>query len=129
MSAQIIYLDSRNENREYNAQQSIAGYFFLDYGDKTYQFSRVNDVSISGLGLYLPQIIMPEACVSIRYHASDLTLSLNSQVIWCEEAGGHGHGPAQSGCPLYRLGIRHMIDNKNEAILFFMAIRQHLDEF
>jgi len=127
MSAQIIYLDSRDESREYYAQQSIAGYFFLDHGDKTYQFSRVHDVSISGLGLYLPQAIAPDTHISVRYHAPDLVLSLNSQVIWCEEVGSNES--VQPGCPPYRLGIRHIIDNKSAAMLFFMAIRQHIDEF
>jgi len=127
MSAQIIYLDSRDESREYYAEQSVAAYFFLDHGDKTYQFSRVHDVSISGLGLYLPQVIAPEALVKVRYHAPDLTLSLNSQVIWCEEADSNKS--VQSSCPSYRLGVRHFIDNKSEAMLFFMAIRQHIDDF
>jgi len=127
MSAQIIYLDSRDENREYHAQQSISGYFFLDNGDKTYQFSRVHDVSISGVGLYLPQAIASETRVIVRYRAPDLALSLNSQVVWCEEV--RPSDPVQPGCPPYRLGIRHIIDNKSQAMLFFMAMRQHIDEF
>lgn len=112
--------ERRQHERANLNRGDIPGAFYLEAEGQTHQFVQVNDVSISGMGISVPIALKPDTKVGLRYISDDFRIELESVVAWCEK-------PERGD--LYRIGIRFLPSNMNENVLFFMTLREYVDDF
>lgn len=110
--------DRRNHERRSIQYTEVPGSFFLDVNGTTHTFTMVHDVSISGLGITFPLKMPVGTALVLRYVASDLEIHLNGTIVWCEE-----------GEPNQRYGIKFDSSDMNANVLFFMTLREYIDDF
>jgi len=95
----------------------LPGHFFLVYGDKTVEFTDVQDVSISGIGLTVDLSVPTGAEVGLIYDSFDMSVQLRGNVVWSVKEGD-----------LSRVGVHFDSSDMNDNVLFFMVIREYLDD-
>jgi len=110
--------ESRQETRVNVNLQGQTNSFFVEFSGQTFPITNIRDVSVSGVGLELEQIIAQGETIELGYNSDDLDLKVKGTIAWCDAS----NGPVA-------LGIEFTPDNPQENMLFFMAMRKYLDEF
>lgn len=100
----------------------VPGEFHLRIDGRSFEFTRVHDVSISGLGVSLPIALAKGALVALDFHAGEFSMALGGKVMWCVSQ------EPESGCP-YRVGIEFDSESKHDSAVFFMTLREYLDHY
>lgn len=104
-----------------------AGRFLLKTPARSFIFHTVENVSISGTGLTLPEPVAVGTPVTLcYYHGGATELQTQGTVAWCDTVST---GSAPLSPPGYRAGIAFRPDQIKNNILFFMALRQYADPF
>ncbi len=113
--------DERRKHERANLKRDdIPGSFFIDADGESFQFTNVNDVSISGMGIDTPFPLEKGAAIGLRYIADDFQLRLNGTVAWCETGAEEGS---------HRIGVQFDPANMNDNVMFFMTLREYVDDF
>ena len=100
--------------------RNVPGSFYVDFGGRSLPFTHVSDVSISGMGVVLPAEIPSGAEVSLRYESRDLNMNLRGTVAWVSRP---------VGADVNGMGINFATDDMDSNVLFFMALREYIDDF
>ena len=96
----------------------IPGHFYMIIDEQRIEFSRVQDVSVSGMGVILSQRIAVGTDIELVFDSADFLVKLHAMVAW-EESCKDG----------WRLGIQFDTRNMNDNVMFFMTLREYLDQF
>ncbi|MEK6747959.1 MAG: PilZ domain-containing protein [Pseudomonadota bacterium] len=116
----------RRERRRYQRAAvqgtGVPGEFHLRTGGRSFQFTRVHDVSISGMGVSLPVSLPKGEMVALDFNSVDFSMVLSGKVIWCVTQ------EPELGCP-FRVGIEFDATNKQDSAVFFMTLREYLDHY
>jgi len=124
MTAQILHLERRWNNRKNVENEEVDGRFYLDINSETFELTNVHDLSISGMGLVLPIEMIAQQTVTLRFQSKGFDVSLSGKVMWCEK------GKALKGYDMaYRVGVEFDTENHQDLVMYFMAVRKYLDEF
>ena len=99
-------------------QKDIIGVFLVEYAGEEIPFSFVHDVSISGMGLILGRSIPVGEIVVLRYVTEESETAIKATIVWNKEK--------DQG---FELGVEFLTDDMDANILFFMAVREYLDNF
>jgi len=113
--------DTGEMRQEARAQVDIEGHnnkFFIEIAGQTVPIANIRDVSVSGVGLQLDQIIAQGETIQLGYNSDDLDLKVNGNVIWCDAQ----QKPVS-------VGVEFTQETPQENMLFFLAMRKYLDEF
>lgn len=100
--------------------RNIPGAFFIDFAGRSHPFTNVCDVSISGMGVALPAEIPSGAEVSLRYESVDFNMNLRGTIAWVRKS----NGSAENG-----MGINFATDDIDRNVMFFMTLREYIDDF
>ena len=114
--------ESRETIRQNIHLEEVNGSFRLQAQDKSYDFTLIRDVSVSGVGIQLPEPLEVGATVDMIFSAGGWTIAVEGRVIWCSVAvvkDDPGVSPAEA----YRMGIKFNPRNANNNVIFFMASR------
>ncbi len=112
----------RRYERKFVRTDEVRGTFNLSVAQTQYTFDRVEDVSISGLGVLLPVRLNVNDQVRLSYQDDGLRICVEGFVAWVE-------GEAAGEMALYRTGIRFSRDDISSNVMFFMALREYIDIF
>jgi hypothetical protein len=113
--------DTGEKRQETRASVNLDGqnnHFFVEFAGQTFPIANIRDVSVSGVGLQLDQMIAQGETIELAYTSDDLDLKVKGNVIWCD-----GHDRPVS------VGVEFCHDTPQDNMLFFMAMRKFLDEF
>jgi len=110
--------EKRQENRANVNLEGQNNQFFVEFAGHTLPIANIRDVSVSGVGLQLDEIIAQGETIELGYNSDDLSLKVKGNVIWCD-----AHERPVS------VGVEFCHDTPHENMLFFMAMRKFLDEF
>lgn len=110
--------DNRRETRSSVNLQGQTDSFYVEFVDQTIPIINIRDVSITGVGLEIDQIIDKGETVELGYNSDDMELKVKGTVIWCD-----------TSTTSVMLGVEFSKETLQENILFFMAMRKFLDEF
>jgi len=100
--------------------RNIPGAFYVDFGGHSHPFTHVSDVSISGMGVVLPADIPSGAEVGLRYESRDFNMNLRGTVAWVNRRAGAADGG---------MGINFATDDMDSNVMFFMTLREYIDDF
>lgn len=118
--------ESREHERKALLEPEDDQAFFLESDGAFYPFQRVNDVSVSGVGILLPVPVPPTTPVVLGLEQDEGQIRVQGTVVWCETVDGEATEAADAR---YRLGVRfHHRDAINSSMLF-MALRDLIDPF
>lgn len=121
--------NSRIVNRENIELEEIVGSFHLDAGDKHFEQTFVNDVSVSGAGIQLSSPLEVGSNIDLTFVAGDWNVSVEAQVVWCTmhedqaQARAIADAEANAADSSYRVGVKFNPRNTNNNVIFFMASR------
>jgi hypothetical protein len=73
----------QRKHRRYPLLQQPVGEFRLQTSTATYPIKVINDISSSGIRLYLDTCLAPRMQVAIEYAEPSLKLEVNGIVAWC----------------------------------------------
>jgi hypothetical protein len=110
--------DQRQETRVNVELQGQTNSFYVEFADQSVPITNIRDVSVSGVGLELEQIIAQGETIELGYDSDDLNLKVKGHVAWCDA----------NASPV-ALGIEFTSETPQENMLFFMAMRKYLDSF
>jgi hypothetical protein len=110
--------ESRQDTRVNVNLQGQTNSFFVEFAGQTVPITNIRDVSISGVGLELEQIIAQGETIELGFNSDDLNLKVKGTVAWCD---AH-HKPVA-------IGIEFTSESPQDNMLFFMAMRKFLDDF
>ena len=110
--------ESRQDTRVNVNLQGQTNSFFVEFAGQTVPITNIRDVSISGVGLELEQIIAEGETIELGFDSDDLNLKVKGTVAWCD---------AQNK-PV-AIGIEFTSETPQDNMLFFMAMRKFLDDF
>ena len=110
--------DQRQETRVNVALRGQTNEFSIEFGGQTLAITNIRDVSISGVGLELEQIIAKGETITLTYQSDDLTLKIQGHVAWCDA----------NSSPIC-IGVEFSREEPRDNMLFFMAMRKYLDDF
>lgn len=114
--------ESRETIRQNIHLEEVNGSFRLQAQNKSYDFTLIRDVSVSGVGIQLPEPLEVGATVDMIFSAGDWKIAVEGRVVWCSVATGKdelGTGSVEA----YRMGIKFNPRNANNNVIFFMASR------
>lgn len=80
----------------------------------------VHDVSISGIGLRLAEVLPIGQSVMLRHEAPDFQIGVHGTVKWQKPA---------TGSDFFDFGVEFSSVDMDTNILFFMSLRKYLDDF
>jgi len=112
--------DRRRSPRGRLRRDEVPGRFYLLVEGERFDLDDAHDVSVSGMGITLARALAVDTPVRLGYEDDSFRLELAAEVAWCE-AQGQGA----------RLGLRFSPDpmQANDNVLFFMTLREYLDDF
>ncbi|HHM05229.1 MAG TPA: PilZ domain-containing protein [Gammaproteobacteria bacterium] len=116
--------NQRRHDRHTLRTEEIEGRFKLNVAGEWHPLMRINDVSVSGMGLYFAAPLEAGTPVKVSYEADDMHVMVSATVVW--------HSPddtAEDGVPSYRLGLQFNPLDADTNVLMFMALRKYLDAF
>src|SRR5450631_3636009 len=73
----------QRQHRRYRLLHQPVGQFRLQTATATYPIQVINDISSSGIRLYLDTSLVPRLPVAIEYAEPSLKLEVNGMVAWC----------------------------------------------
>ena len=73
----------QRKHRRYPLLHQPAGEFRLQTPTATYPINVINDISSSGIRIYLDRSLSPRLQVAIEYVEPSLKLEVNGMVAWC----------------------------------------------
>ena len=115
-----MFAESRGVARQNIQLEEISGGFQLDAGNKHFDDTFVNDVSVSGAGIELSMPLEVGSDIDLTFTAGDWNISVQGKVIWCSM----DTKPQKSlDSDNYRVGVRFNPRNANNNVIFFMASR------
>lgn len=91
---------------------------FLKSADGLFDITRIIDISLTGVGVETRYRIDNGERVVLKYRAQDLNLAIEGTVAWCRAADA-------GACAL---GIAFDPENREKNSVFFLALRQYLDD-
>ncbi len=112
-------VERREHERKNLRTEDVPGQFTIDTDNEVLVFSEVNDVSVSGMGVRLSQALEEGQAVVTKYLSTDFQIALPATVAWCHERDDGD----------YDVGVSFSSDNMNENVLFFMTLREYLDDY
>lgn len=115
----VVEIDGRSHERKQVVHEEVPGRFVLVYKGESYVFSKVNDVSISGMGVMFSMELTVGDEVALRYESDDLNVEVNAEVIWVEKINNN----------VYRTGMQFSNANMDNNVMLFMALREYIDDF
>lgn len=110
--------DKRQETRVNVELQGQTNDFSIEFGGQSVPITNIRDVSVSGVGLELEQIIAKGETIELVFDSGDFKLKVKGTVAWCDA----NNKPVS-------LGIEFSNESPRDNMLFFMAMRKFLDEF
>lgn len=110
----------RREHERKQLSRNIPGAFYVDFAGRSHPFTHVSDVSISGMGVVLPAEIPSGAEVALRYESRDFNMKLHGTVAWVGRSSDGFDGG---------MGINFSTDDMDRNVLFFMTLREYIDDF
>ena len=113
--------ESRVVSRENIQLEEIIGKFHLDAGEKHFDNTFVNDVSVSGAGIELEAPLEVGSNIDLTFVAGDWNISVQGQVVWCINTPEKQAQVEEEGH--YRVGVKFNPRNTNNNVIFFMASR------
>ena len=93
--------------------------FYHTFPDLPVEFDKVNDVSISGMGLVVDHSLDENSPLQVSYESDDLNILVNAKIIWQENAGASS----------FRIGVEYSNENVDSNVMLFMAMREYIDDF
>lgn len=117
---EFMFAESRGVARQNIQLEEISGGFYLDAGNKHYDDTFVNDVSVSGAGIELSTPLEVGSDVDLTFTAGDWNISVQGKVIWCSM---DTKLQETQGSDNYRVGVKFNPRNANNNVIFFMASR------
>lgn len=113
--------ESRVVSRENIQLEEILGQFYLDAGDKHFNDTFVNDVSVSGAGIQLPAPLEVGSNIDLTFVAGDWNISVQGKVVWCSMDSNKKLAEGKDSN--FRVGVKFNPRNTNNNVIFFMASR------
>lgn len=110
--------DKRQETRVNVELQGQTNNFYVEFAGQSVPITNIRDVSVSGAGIELEQIIAQGETIELIFNSDDLNLKIKGTVAWCDA----NNKPVS-------LGIEFTRETPRDNMLFFMAMRKFLDEF
>jgi hypothetical protein len=110
--------DKRNHERKNLASDQIQGKFAIITNEERIEFDKVNDVSISGMGLGVDHSLGENSPLQVSYESEDLNILINAKIIWQEKVDSGFH-----------VGIEFSNENVDSNVMLFMAMREYIDDF
>jgi len=108
--------ESRINARESIHVEEIVGVFHVVSGNKHFETTYVNDVSVSGAGIQLSSPVEVGANIELTFAAGDWKISVEGKVIWCSLEDNEIVPEDR-----YRIGVKFNPRNANNNVIFFMA--------
>lgn len=115
----VMSSEKRFHQRRNIASEQIPGEFFIVMDNRQIPFQKVNDVSISGLGIRLSEKIAKGTQLQIGYQSPDFSLRIDAEVAWQERLAKDD----------FRIGIQFSTRNVNDNVMLFMTLREYIDDF
>ena len=112
--------DRRGAPRGRLRREDVPGRFYLVVDGERFELDDAHDVSVSGMGITLARPLAAGTPVRLGYEDDSFQLELAADVAWCDPQGQGA-----------RLGLRFSPDpmQANDNVLFFMTLREYLDDF
>ena len=109
--------------KRYNARGALSvhssdTHFFIKSENGVYAITRVQDVSLTGVGIETSYRLKPGEQIVLKYRSSDLQISVEGTVAWCNPCGEQS----------YTMGIAFRPGDKERNSVFFLALHRYLDE-
>ena len=120
-------MDAREYERKTIALHNKGGVFLFKAENKQFHLKKVENVSISGTGLRLPNPIAMNTDVTLTYTEQDWHITITGKIAWSEDLSKNGY--IAPGQPRYQVGIEFNSDNLEDNKLFFLALREYIDPF
>ena len=114
--------ESRVVSRENIQLEEIIGKFHLDAGERHFDNTFVNDVSVSGAGIELDAPLEVGSNIDLTFVAGDWNISVQGQVVWCSMDSEKKKASIEKD-DNYRVGVKFNPRNTNNNVIFFMASR------
>jgi len=111
--------DKRNHERKNLASDQIPGLFSISVKGDKIEFRKVNDVSISGMGIYLENAIDVDKDIQVSYESDDFSVTINAEVAWKVNAEDGG----------IRIGVQFSNESMDDNVMLFMTMREYIDDF
>lgn len=77
--------DQRKQGR-YELGRVLAGELDLRCGDERFRIQAINDISSSGISVFVDQAIAVPRQVVIEYFAAGARFEVNGNVVWCAQS-------------------------------------------
>lgn len=113
--------ERRQHERKLICCETIRGDFLLSVDGIDYEFDMVEDVSITGMGLVLPLQLTQGSNVLLSYNEAGDMLQVGATVAWVEPIAG----PSDK----FRTGVYFDTGDMDANVLFFMTLREYIDDF
>lgn len=110
--------ERRNHERRKLEASDMEARFEVRINSEVHPFDKVNDVSISGMGLQLPVEVAQGSKVELSFVSTDLTIDLSGEAVWVDSTED-----------VHRIGVKFDTSNVDNNVLFFMSVREFLDDF
>ena len=111
--------EQRLHDRESLDRNKIPGIFSVEAGGGSHTFTRVNDVSISGMGIHIDCPFENGKEVIIKYVSTEFNIAIRALVAWCVEDDDDG----------YKVGVQYSTEDLDANVMMFMTMREHIDDF
>ena len=115
----VMSSEKRYHQRKNVAHEQIPGEFYIIVDEQKTFFDQVNDVSISGMGIFLNQKLGQGVNLKVGYDSPDFSVCIDAEVAWEERLAKDE----------FRIGIQFSNQNVNDNVMLFMTMREYLDDF
>jgi len=118
-SDEPVGAEKRRHERKNLSYQDIPGEFHIVTKYDRIPFNQVNDVSISGMGVLLHYDLDAHTDVHVTYTSDEYSIDLEAKIAWKEILADD----------VFRYGIEFEIINMDDNVMFFMTLREYIDDF
>ncbi|HFE39635.1 MAG TPA: PilZ domain-containing protein [Gammaproteobacteria bacterium] len=115
----LMKSEQRTQARRNLSSDQIPGKFSVLLKNEEIEFTQVNDVSISGMGICLDHYLGKESHLQVSYQSDDLSILINAEVIWQEKLEDNS----------FRIGVQFSNEDVDSNVMLFMAMREYIDDF
>ena len=111
--------EKRDHERKNLASDEIQGKFSIILKNEEIEFSDVNDVSISGMGIRLDHFVEKGTPIQVSYVSEDFSVLINADIVWTEKLEDN----------FFRIGVQFSNENVDNNVMLFMTMREYIDDF